>query len=1052
MWRIPRTPGSLISLSKHEHYKIKEQIGEGGFSLVYSVEREDKGAPVVVKEFFPAKGAFRDAQGDVRALPGYESLFNIRKKNFESEAYHSGESSELSYQILPTLRYGNGFAILQQRSKDMRSLAALEAEWKKNPPSAQAVLAENVDPNYRDQAKIGYALTVVDSLLSALIPMHSQSRLHLDLSPQNILWAGQDQKSGRNCTVFLSDFGSAVKLTEKVGSSALLPSYSPGFAAPEMFSRDAVLTPATDLYSAGMILFFLCCGKDAVRLISRVPFKKDILKREMEKLDVSEPLRRHLEELISRSIGFQRERPQNAQEMQNAVRGIMKHVNRAPTLVSNCMPVCPHTKHFVGREAELNELQDFFSTRTDYSPQIAVVESTIRGLGKTEFALRYAEIHQKDYDAVEFCLFDEAKGLSSVFEQCRLESGSNDCELILNAFQNKDKKKLLIIDNYDTPTSPLKRILLFQNTDIIITARYAITEFSNAKTIKLMPDKEEAFLLFKTVYEEDGMRFPSSQETLVRRILDSIGSHTLLTDFVAQRVRKTPQKIEAVAELVITNNKRLWGARVVSRKDVQESEPDQYKSIDQFIHELFSTLFDEGTFNFYEKKVLNLMLVLLWGGSVTEYFPSEFICAALGDNLIDRCEIEAALENLISHNYLQKNVFTSQHEPKSGVGYVSVHPVVQMILVDLFHLERTEMIEIAIHAICNSYSYNPNFLEYGANTGIARLFSVLENRENSSWDCVALPLYVDSLQKFIRSDQGLAYAYLFLVGCRESLCADCFERVYEYAEEHGKPHQLCSEDAWEPIQSLKYGEKFVQSVLSSEWYLCLFASENDYILTCLEPPVEGKPSKGSFSIRFSAGYNPESINVRLQEGGLPTKKYRLCILGTNCSDDELNIPSHFYHFPVSEIADQAFSGNQSRKIIIPETVTHIGRNNAGLADEIIIKASIVLLEPETFYLGEVKTIQLPPTLKSIGESCFEGSALRSVNLPDNLEQIGKRAFACCGYLEKLSIPPTVKELAEDAFVECYSLKKIDIPASVVFGGGDSFPGIVFPTYETIFPE
>ena len=148
--------------------------------------------------------------------------------------------------------------------------------------------------------------------------------------------------------------------------------------------------------------------------------------------------------------------------MQDAVREVMKHVSRAPTLISNCAPVCPHTKHFVGREAELNELQDFFSSRIDYSPRIAVVESTIRGLGKTEFALRYAEIHQKDYDAVEFCLFDEAKGLSGVFEQCRLESGSNDCELILSAFQNKEKKKLLIIDNYDTPTSPLKRILLIQ--------------------------------------------------------------------------------------------------------------------------------------------------------------------------------------------------------------------------------------------------------------------------------------------------------------------------------------------------------------------------------------------------------------------------------------------------------------------------------------------------------------------------------------------------------------------------------------------------------------
>lgn len=1063
MVRLPLEKGSPISLGDHEHYKVLDLIGEGGFSLVYSVDSGENGVPLVIKEFFPAKGAFRNSQGVVCASPDHEKLFEERKKQFEREAYHSGQASELSFQIVPVLRSRNGYSVLQQRSADMKSLSDLEREWITRPPSSQQLLSDTVDSKFHDQAKIGYALKIIDSLLSALRSIHSQSRLHLDLSPQNVLWAGQDQDSGHNCEAFLCDFGNAVKWTDFDSFSSLLPSYSPGFAAPELTQKGSALTPATDLYSVGMLLFFLCCGRDAIRLISMVPFPMEILKRELGKLKISCLLRKHLQELISRAIGSQEARPQSAEEMQVAVRAVNKFISSPPALISNCLPIHVRTKHFVGRSDELSSLSQFFSCRTDDSSRIAIVESSISGLGKTELALRFAELHCGEYDAIEFCMFDASTGLNGVLNQCRLESGSSESELILSAFRDREKKKLLILDNYDTPDSSLAGLLQFQNTDVIITARYKVTEFPSAMTIRLFPNEDQAFELFKTIFEEDGLLLQANQENNVRRILHCIGSHTLLTDFIAQRARLIPTKLERLSFLVSTEDSRVWEAKVTSRKDVQESEADRKDTISVFMREIFKEFYSEDAFSYHEKRLLKLLLILLQGRIQKSWLCStEFLCAALGDNFMDRCEAESALDFLVSRNFLQASMITpisAVTESKQKLRAVSMHPVVYMLLTELFHMQQTETIELAIPAICNAYCYNPNFIEYDGEQWIRQLFMVFDRHEECLQDNVIFHFSPDALKRFIQSDQGLAYAYIFLACCDMVLNGNLYDRVFDPAEESGVLPQICTAETWSAISNLEHGEKLVQFFLSkdmascTDFYYCLYSSEKEKILACVEQG-EDSQTANTIGIMFSSSYSTPHISIHVQGRAIPTKNMKLSILGASFSSYELNVPTCLNQIPVSEIADGAFSCNDSNEIIVPETITHIGREcfKSAFSEEIIIHAKIEFLEAGMFRCGDLHKVQLPSTLKVIGEACFENSSIRTLRLPDGLSRIENRAFAHCDYLEELRIPPSVTELAEDVFVGCRRLKHLIIPNTVNFGIDGSFPGICLPTYETIFPE
>jgi serine/threonine protein kinase len=88
-------------------------------------------------------------------------------------------------------------------------------------------------------------------VMDALREVHTHKLLHLDLKPANIYLRADG-------TPILIDFGAA-RQTLHTDPSQLHPMYTPGFAAPELYSKKE-LGPWTDIYSIGASIFTCMVG------------------------------------------------------------------------------------------------------------------------------------------------------------------------------------------------------------------------------------------------------------------------------------------------------------------------------------------------------------------------------------------------------------------------------------------------------------------------------------------------------------------------------------------------------------------------------------------------------------------------------------------------------------------------------------------------------------------------------------------------------------------------------------------------------------------------
>lgn len=132
------------------------------------------------------------------------------------------------------------------------------------------------------------------------------------------------------------------------------------------------------------------------------------------------------------------------------------------------------------------------------------------------------------------------------------------------------------------------------------------------------------------------------------------------------------------------------------------------------------------------------------------------------------------------------------------------------------------------------------------------------------------------------------------------------------------------------------------------------------------------------------------------------------------------------------------------------------------------------LENETvFGNSTVRSVYIPDSVEEIDECCFEEcanleevrlspnikqityfafgrcSSLERIVIPEGIECIDSMAFAKCTGLKEIVLPQSLREIGSNAFFQCEQLSYVDIPESVEKIEGESFEETA---YETTWVE
>ena len=141
------------------------------------------------------------------------------------------------------------------------------------------------------------------------------------------------------------------------------------------------------------------------------------------------------------------------------------------------------------------------------------------------------------------------------------------------------------------------------------------------------------------------------------------------------------------------------------------------------------------------------------------------------------------------------------------------------------------------------------------------------------------------------------------------------------------------------------------------------------------------------------------------------------ILGSNAfaitNITELNLPSNI---KFEDGAVEIFSGSKVKNVTIGCAMCEGMFDECNYLENVTFTSDIREIPKLAFDLTVgLKKIEIPSSVKKIGDSAFELSAVSEIKFNEGLETIGNLAFKTWGSFEKITLPSTVKSIDEQCF-------------------------------------
>lgn len=200
-----------------------------------------------------------------------------------------------------------------------------------------------------------------------------------------------------------------------------------------------------------------------------------------------------------------------------------------------------------------------------------------------------------------------------------------------------------------------------------------------------------------------------------------------------------------------------------------------------------------------------------------------------------------------------------------------------------------------------------------------------------------------------------------------------------------------------------------------------------------------------FSIRQNLLYNTShkelvmslpqaSGDVVIPEDVESIRAYAFC--------DSKNIRSVTVNEGITKIEDYTFAYSKIQRVSLPVSVVDIGNSSfsgCSYLYDITIQGQVKTIGDYAFqYCSNLPLIDLPSSILSIGRYAFrECNRLKKLSLPESLTVIGYRAFENCIALESFNFPKTLREICSGAFIGC-NFPTIEIDDNITEIGDSAF--------------
>jgi len=145
---------------------------------------------------------------------------------------------------------------------------------------------------------------------------------------------------------------------------------------------------------------------------------------------------------------------------------------------------------------------------------------------------------------------------------------------------------------------------------------------------------------------------------------------------------------------------------------------------------------------------------------------------------------------------------------------------------------------------------------------------------------------------------------------------------------------------------------------------------------------------------------------------------------------EIHIPEN-----VTSIGDRAFRYCSGlKKIVLPEGLTQlvsaVFEYCTGL-ESVSISDSVTYVGPWTFNgCSNLIEVNYPMGWKTAGESIFQGTAIKTIEIPEGVTSIPANAFRYCMNFTHFELPSTIETIGDCAFAGCTGLTSFEVPEKV----------------------